>query len=63
MGSCCKEFEDILVLQMQDIKDSGHCENFPLSYVGTKNKAAGEPVGIAQKGERMVFLINGAGLH
>lgn len=30
-GSYCKEFEDIL-LYLQNIKDSKHCEIFPLSY-------------------------------
>lgn len=33
VGSCSKEFEGIL-LHLQDIKDSGDCESFPLSYYG-----------------------------
>ncbi|XP_074052157.1 protein SPMIP7-like [Macrotis lagotis] len=29
MGACSEEFEDILLLHLQDIQGSGHCESFP----------------------------------
>lgn len=29
VGSCCKEFEDILLLHLQDVKGSSHGEYFP----------------------------------
>lgn len=32
MGSCYKEFDNILLLHFQDTKESRCCENFPLSY-------------------------------
>ena len=31
VGSCCKEFEDILCFHLQDIRGSGHGESFPLN--------------------------------
>ena len=31
LGSWCKEFEDLLLLHLQDIEGSGHCESFLLS--------------------------------
>ena len=34
MGSCCSEFKDIVFLHLWDLKGSGDCENFPLSYYG-----------------------------
>ena len=32
VGSCCKEFEDILLLHLQDIKGCRLRESFPLGY-------------------------------
>lgn len=32
VGSCHKEFEDILPFPLQDIKGSGHCKRFPLLW-------------------------------
>ncbi|KAL0594173.1 hypothetical protein AAY473_036571 [Plecturocebus cupreus] len=43
MGSCCQELQDILLLHLQDIKGSRHCESFPLSYDGNPEQRRIEP--------------------
>lgn len=45
MGSCGKEFEDVLLLHPQDIKGHGHCVGFPLSYEGNKDPSLGSTDG------------------
>ena len=41
--SCCKEFENIFLVHVQDLKGSGYCGSFPLSYHGNQNTAVLTP--------------------
>ena len=50
VGSCCKEFEDIPLLHLQDIEACGHCESVPLSYVATENNTVRAPLWVVWKG-------------
>ena len=57
MGSCCKEFEDtLLLLHLQDIKGSSHCEHFSLSYDGNAEQHHIDPsLGSVERGD-LTFL-------
>ena len=48
VGSCCKEFEDILPFHLQDIRGSGHCGSFPLR-TETEGNTVWIPLWVVQK--------------
>ena len=56
VGFCCKEFEDILLLHLWDIKGSRHHESFSLSYNRNPEQRPTGPLWGAQAG-RLVTIV------